>query len=139
MCSPPSLLPRMHWDERCGAASPEADAAAQLRLWYRWLLFCHRMYQDNRCVLGTVVGAGLARPVAFPALPWGIREGQAPPLRQQRKESAEKRNTSKRPGAFHRGRPLVVFTGISPSSGSAGGQRAPDPGRRGPYRARTWC
>ena len=23
--------------------------------------------QDNRCVLGTVVGAGLARPVAFPA------------------------------------------------------------------------
>ena len=44
--------------------------------------------QDNRCVLGTVVGAGLARPVAFPALPWGIREGQAPPLRQQPKKSA---------------------------------------------------
>ena len=34
----------------------------------------------RRTSCGAVVGAGLARPVATLALPWGIREGQAPPL-----------------------------------------------------------
>ena len=40
-----------------------------------------RRREHGRTPCYAVVGAGLARPAATPALPWKIREGQAPPLR----------------------------------------------------------
>ena len=40
-----------------------------------------RRRKHGRTPCYAVVGAGLARPAATPALPWKIREGQAPPLR----------------------------------------------------------
>ena len=40
-----------------------------------------RRREHGRTPCYGVVGAGLARPAATPALPWKIREGQAPPLR----------------------------------------------------------